>query len=62
MLEYVDEQIGRLLDFLDASPLGANTYVFLSGDNGPALFNKEGSGASREVSGAGEGCEGMKDT
>jgi len=49
MLEYVDEQIGRLLDFLDASPLGANTYVFLSGDNGPALFNKEGSGANRDV-------------
>jgi arylsulfatase A-like enzyme len=50
MLEYLDEQIGRLLDFLDKSPLGANTYVLLSGDNGPALFDKEGAGANRDVS------------
>lgn len=32
-------QIGRLLDYVESTPhLADNTYIFLYGDNGPALF------------------------
>ncbi|KAF6262205.1 alkaline-phosphatase-like protein [Scenedesmus sp. NREL 46B-D3] len=37
MLKYFDEVVGRLLQFLERSPLGRNTYVLLAGDNGPAV-------------------------
>jgi arylsulfatase A-like enzyme len=49
MLAYFDQQLGRLLDFLESSPLGQNTYVLLSGDNGPALFSHESKELPRAV-------------
>ncbi|WIA42925.1 hypothetical protein OEZ86_008839 [Tetradesmus obliquus] len=49
MLEYVDSQVGRLLAWLDASGLASNTYVMLSGDNGPALFGSEQGHLLKEV-------------
>lgn len=49
MLEYVDSQVGRLLAWLDASGLASNTYVMLSGDNGPALFGSEQGHLPKEV-------------
>jgi arylsulfatase A-like enzyme len=41
MLEAYDVQIGRLLDYLDATGLSKNTYVLLTSDNGAALFQDE---------------------
>jgi len=34
-VEYMDEQTGRLIDFIDDSGLGENTLVVFSSDNGP---------------------------
>lgn len=41
MLEAYDVQIGRLLDYLDATGLSNNTYVLFTADNGAALFQDE---------------------
>ena len=49
MLEHIDDQIGRLVDWLDQSALAKNTYVFLGGDNGPALFGSEQRPVPKEV-------------
>ncbi|NLR91703.1 sulfatase-like hydrolase/transferase [Flammeovirga agarivorans] len=35
MQEYADEQIGRLLDYIDNSDFSENTIVFFMSDNGP---------------------------
>lgn len=40
-ISYVDAQIGRLLDALDASPHADNTLIVLWGDNGYHLGEKE---------------------
>uniref|UniRef100_A0A383VC43 Sulfatase N-terminal domain-containing protein n=1 Tax=Tetradesmus obliquus TaxID=3088 RepID=A0A383VC43_TETOB len=37
MLKYWDEVLGRLLDFVESSPLAKNTYIMMAGDNGPGL-------------------------
>ncbi|MDZ7637547.1 MAG: sulfatase-like hydrolase/transferase [Bryobacterales bacterium] len=45
VLDEFDRQMGRLLDWLDASGLAANTLVALTGDNGPTAwprYYKEG--------------------
>ncbi|KAI8466606.1 MAG: alkaline-phosphatase-like protein [Monoraphidium minutum] len=41
MLEYMDDVLGRLFDYLETSPLHKNTYVLLMGDNGSELFDGE---------------------
>jgi arylsulfatase A-like enzyme len=41
MVEAYDVQIGRLLDYLDATGLSNSTYVLLTSDNGAALFQEE---------------------
>jgi arylsulfatase A-like enzyme len=41
MLQYLDDVLGRLFDFLESSPLGKNTYVMIMSDNGPQLLVDE---------------------
>jgi arylsulfatase A-like enzyme len=41
MLEYMDDVLGRLFDYIDSSPLRDSTYVMIMGDNGSELFNGE---------------------
>jgi arylsulfatase A-like enzyme len=41
MLEYMDDVLGRLFDYIGSSPLRDNTYVMIMGDNGSELFNGE---------------------
>jgi arylsulfatase A-like enzyme len=41
MAEAFDVQIGRLLDYLDATGLTENTYIIMTADNGAALFQEE---------------------
>jgi len=41
-LQYGDEQIGRLLEFLKTTGLEDNTLVVLLSDNGPASETKTG--------------------
>ena len=40
-LAFVDDQIGKLLDTLDASPYGGNTIVVLTSDNGYHVGEKD---------------------
>ncbi len=35
MIDHLDHNIGRLLDYLEKSGVGKNTVLFFSGDNGP---------------------------
>eukprot|EP00775_Hariotina_reticulata_P005460 gene5460-5694_t len=49
MLEYIDYQIGRLVNFLEQSGLAETTYIMLSGDNGPALFSQESKPVPKEI-------------
>ncbi|KAF6261262.1 alkaline-phosphatase-like protein [Scenedesmus sp. NREL 46B-D3] len=49
MLEYFDDQLGRLLRYLESSNLAETTYIMISGDNGPALFNQESKPLPRVV-------------
>jgi arylsulfatase A-like enzyme len=48
-LEYLDEVLGRLFDYLKTSGLDKSTYVMLLSDNGSALLPNEGSKANRQV-------------
>jgi arylsulfatase A-like enzyme len=52
-LAYLDEQVGRLLDFLDRSPEGRNTIVIVTSDHGEAFgeqgFYSHGYSLYREV-------------
>lgn len=48
-LEYMDDVLGRLFDYMDASPLKANTYVMLMSDNGAELFPGERRGNDKLV-------------
>ncbi|KAF6255529.1 alkaline-phosphatase-like protein [Scenedesmus sp. NREL 46B-D3] len=41
MLEYMDDVLGRLFDYMEASPLRDNTYIMIMGDNGSELFDGE---------------------
>lgn len=41
MLEYMDDVLGRLFDYLEHSPLKEDTYIFLMSDNGSELFDGE---------------------
>ncbi len=41
-LQYGDEQIGRILDYMHASGLAKNTLIVLISDNGPASESKPG--------------------
>jgi arylsulfatase A-like enzyme len=41
MLEYMDDMLGRLFDYIEASPLRDNTYIMIMGDNGSELFDGE---------------------
>ncbi|KAF8072774.1 MAP1D [Scenedesmus sp. PABB004] len=47
MLEYMDDVLGRLFDFINASPLRDNTYVLLMSDNGAELFPTERRGRDK---------------
>lgn len=38
MLEYLDDVMGRLFDFVESSALRRNTYVLVMSDNGSELF------------------------
>lgn len=40
-LEYLDDQLGRLFAFLQASGLSKTTYVMVMSDNGAALLPDE---------------------
>jgi arylsulfatase A-like enzyme len=48
-LEYLDEVLGRLFDYLAVSGLDKSTYVMLLSDNGSALLPNENSKANRLV-------------
>ena len=37
MVEHMDHQIGRIIDTLDASPYGKNTYIIFTSDHGLAV-------------------------
>lgn len=41
MLEYMDDVLGRLFDYVDNSPLKNNTYIMILSDNGSELFMGE---------------------
>jgi arylsulfatase A-like enzyme len=41
MLEYMDDVLGRLFDYVEGSPLRDNTYIMIMGDNGSELFDGE---------------------
>lgn len=41
MLEYMDDVLGRLFDYMASSPLRDNTYVMVMSDNGAELFGGE---------------------
>lgn len=49
-MEYMDDVLGRLFDYIDNSPLKHNTYVMILSDNGSELF--QGEMSNREV-----GCD-----
>jgi arylsulfatase A-like enzyme len=38
MLEYMDDVLGRLFDYMDSSPFKEDTYVMVMSDNGSELF------------------------
>lgn len=41
MLAYLDDNLGRLFDFLRSSPLSNNTYIMITSDNGPEMLDGE---------------------
>ncbi|WIA28865.1 hypothetical protein OEZ86_011391 [Tetradesmus obliquus] len=47
MLEYMDDVLGRLFDFVANSPLAENTYVMIMSDNGAELFPTERKGKDK---------------
>lgn len=49
MLEYMDDVLGRLFDFMERSKLRENTYVLVMSDNGAELYPEERKGMHREV-------------
>lgn len=49
-LEYMDEVLGRLFDYLKTSGLDKSTYVMLMSDNGAAMLPNERSTVDRLVS------------
>jgi arylsulfatase A-like enzyme len=49
MLEYMDDVLGRLFDYMDSSKLRDNTYVLVMSDNGAELFPEERKGNHRMV-------------
>jgi arylsulfatase A-like enzyme len=51
MLEYMDDVLGRLFDWVEHSKLRDNTYVLVMGDNGAELFPEERKGMHRQVQG-----------
>jgi arylsulfatase A-like enzyme len=38
MLEYMDDVLGRLFDYVDSSPVKEDTYVMVMSDNGSEMF------------------------
>jgi hypothetical protein len=38
MLEYMDDVLGRLFDYVDSSPFKENSYVMVMSDNGSEMF------------------------
>ncbi|KAF6259251.1 alkaline-phosphatase-like protein [Scenedesmus sp. NREL 46B-D3] len=44
MLEYMDDVLGRLFDYVAESPLAENTYIMIMSDNGAELFPTERKG------------------
>lgn len=50
MLEYMDDVLGRLFDFMEHSKLRDNTYILVMSDNGAELFPEERRGEHRQVS------------
>lgn len=55
MTEYLDDVLGRLIDYLDSSPLGESTYLMIMSDNGPQLLTDER--RDQEVSRRGSGLQ-----
>jgi arylsulfatase A-like enzyme len=49
MLEYMDDVLGRLFDFMEHSKLRENTYVLVMSDNGAELYPEERKGMHRQV-------------
>lgn len=49
MLEYMDDVLGRLFDFMERSKLRENTYVLVMSDNGAELYPEERKGMHRQV-------------
>lgn len=49
MLEYMDDVLGRLFDFMERSKLRDNTYIMVMSDNGAELYPEERKGMHREV-------------
>lgn len=49
MLEYLDDVLGRLFDFMNTSKLRENTYIFIMSDNGSELFPTERNGVHKLV-------------
>jgi arylsulfatase A-like enzyme len=57
MLEYMDDVLGRLFDFMERSKLRDNTYILVMSDNGAELFPEERRGMHRQVSSGHTGTE-----
>lgn len=57
-LEYMDDVLGRLFDYMDESPLRDNTYIMMMSDNGAELFPTERRGKDKLVSDSGGLCGG----
>jgi arylsulfatase A-like enzyme len=49
MLEYMDDVLGRLFDYVERSKLRDDTYILVMGDNGAELFPEERKGMHRQV-------------
>lgn len=50
VVEYMDREIGRLVDYLDSSGLLDNTYIFFFSDNGPESNDKAANARNRPSS------------
>jgi arylsulfatase A-like enzyme len=48
-MEYLDDALGPLFDFLTSSGLEQSTYLMFTADNGPAVYADENPAEKRQV-------------
>jgi arylsulfatase A-like enzyme len=49
-MEYLDDALGPVFDFLTSSGLDQSTYLMFTADNGPAVYADENSPQKKRVS------------